>query len=296
MHSLISEFRENNFIVPDFKNSNLAVLKEAIYCKGSRVGDKKKKIFLILDGFGYDLLNEFLAVRENGKFFEDAKVEKLTTLFPSTTTTVLTSFQTGVTPAEHGIVGWNVFVNEIGFVVMPYKDAPAMSKEFVLSKVGFPSIIPKPELFIRVSKEKRILFMHDEGLQYKFEDIVNSGEVAHTSFSDMFVKLKRVIKEGRYDFVYVYCDLIDHMEHLYGKSSEEVHQQLLSFFVELKRILLPELKEGDYNLVITSDHGQIEIDGRINIDSKSDIMDYLVRPAMGGYASSLFECYSRKRG
>src|SRR5271157_980581 len=110
MRSLISEFRENGFIVPDFKNSNLAVLKEALYCKGSRTGDKEKKIFLVLDGLGYDLIKEFVSDRRGEGFFEGAKVGRLTTLFPSTTTAVLTSFETGVTPAEHGIIGWTVFV------------------------------------------------------------------------------------------------------------------------------------------------------------------------------------------
>ena len=281
MRSLTSEFRENGFVVPDFKNSNLEILKEALYCRGSRTGNKKKKIFFVLDGFGYNLLNDFLSNPDSGRFLENAKVGKLTTLFPSTTTTVLTSFQTGVTPAEHGIIGWNVFVKEIGSVVMPYRDAQAISKEFVLSKIGFPGIIPKPELFIRASSRKRLLFMHDEGIQYHFGDIHNCTEVDHVSFSDMFVKLKKTIKDSRYDFVYVYCGLVDHMQHLYGKSSEEVRQQVLSFFIELKRILLQDLMGSDYNLIITSDHGQVEVAERINIDSKSDIMDYLVSPPWG---------------
>ena len=277
----MAEFRKNNFIFPDFKNSNLAVLKEALYGKGTRTGNKKKKIFLVLDGFGYNLLSELLLNQNGEDFLKNAKIERLTTLFPSTTTTILTSFETGVTPAEHGIIGWNVFVKEIGSIIMPYRDAQTVSKEFVLSKIGFPGIIPKPDLFIKVSGKKRLLFMHDESIKYKLDGIVNSGDVDHASFSDMFVKLRKTIKEARYDFVYVYCGLVDHMEHLYGKGSEEVRQQVLSFFTEFERILLRDLIASDYNLIITADHGQIEIDKRINIDSKSEIMDYLVNPPWG---------------
>ena len=119
MVSILSELNDEGFILPDFKNSNFKASKQ-IGDGNNRgvVGNNSRKIFILLDGLGYDLLEKITAkfkeLRKNMEKFENKKV---TTLFPSTTMNILSSIYGGVTPAEHGVVGSNLFIKEAGVII-----------------------------------------------------------------------------------------------------------------------------------------------------------------------------------
>ncbi|ABR30460.1 hypothetical protein SU69_03035 [Thermosipho melanesiensis] len=70
---------------------------------------KEKIVVFILDSLGY-------------KKFEELKVgfedyTKLSSIFPTTTAAAITSIMTGLTPQEHGVLGYIQFLREIGTLV-----------------------------------------------------------------------------------------------------------------------------------------------------------------------------------
>ncbi|MDE1873669.1 MAG: alkaline phosphatase family protein [Candidatus Micrarchaeota archaeon] len=279
MEDVLAEFRRNKFVFPDYKNSNLAAIRETVAQKGHRTGDKPNKIFLVVDGLGFNLISDLLASEKRNSALGSAKVEEISTVFPSTTTAVMNSLESGQTPAEHGVIGWDVYQKELGTVVTPYRDAPAFTKSMRLSADGVRSLLPKPALLEKAAGTGRIGIVYPEGIVMG-DEIEGASQVQYYTSTDMFIQLRKAVSKGGEWFLYAYYDGIDHLEHKYGYTSESVKQSVLAFFGELDRLLLPQLKRSDYNLIITADHGQIEAK-RVLVRSDDRMMDYLVMPPWG---------------
>ena len=286
--SLLSELEEEGFVLPDFRNSILEVAKELGRYSGRLVGDKDKKIFILIDGMGYELLMDLFNEKHSlKKEFEKVRVEKITTIFTSSTMNVLSTLYSGRTTAEHGVVGSHLFLKESGIMIDSIKLAPAMDKHVKSEKIN----------------AKRIFLSNDtiksikaNGKRFKIimpSDIVNSGLsvatfdkediIPYITVQDMIVKLRKGIVAENYDCVLAYSYDIDTIEHVYGSESEEAHHALYSLLESILMHVLPLAKEHGYDLIITADHGQINTkfeDLRI-VRYDDMLMKYLDMPLWG---------------
>ncbi|MBO3804082.1 MAG: alkaline phosphatase family protein, partial [Candidatus Brockarchaeota archaeon] len=95
-------------------------------------GEVRHVILFIVDALGYNLLAR---TKEIGTLLDSAFPERrarrsfLTSVFPSTTSAALTSISTGLTPAEHGMLGYNLFLKELGSVVNMITLSPVNDRE-----------------------------------------------------------------------------------------------------------------------------------------------------------------------
>ena len=74
----------------------------------------KNVVILLLDGFGVDALQYHLS--ENS-FFRKNLIKEYSTVFPPTTTSATTSIESGLTPLEHGWLGWSLYFSDIDKIV-----------------------------------------------------------------------------------------------------------------------------------------------------------------------------------
>jgi predicted AlkP superfamily pyrophosphatase or phosphodiesterase len=77
----------------------------------------EKIVLLVMDGFGF---SQFLNHRKEDRFLTklDSKggVQSLTSVFPSQTTNALTTLNTGLTPQEHGLFEYFIYLKNIGVI------------------------------------------------------------------------------------------------------------------------------------------------------------------------------------
>ncbi len=76
----------------------------------------RKLIYLVVDGLGAEQLREYLAQEQLSAFFAAHPWREISTVFPATTAAAITTFSTGATPAEHGILGWHLHLADLGLV------------------------------------------------------------------------------------------------------------------------------------------------------------------------------------
>ena len=286
--SLLSELEEEGFVLPDFRNSILEVAKELGRYSGRLVGDKDKKIFILIDGMGYELLmdlfNEKRTLKEE---FGKVRMEKITTIFTSSTMNVLSTLYSGRTTAEHGVVGSHLFLKESGIMIDSIKLVPAMDKYAKSEKINAKRIFLSNDTIksIKASGKRFKIIMPS--------DIVNSGLsvatfdkediIPYITVQDMIVKLRKGIVAENYDCIFAYSYDIDTIEHAYGSESEEAHHTLYSLLESILMHVLPLAKEHGYDLIITADHGQINTkfeDLRI-VRYDDMLMKYLDMPLWG---------------
>ena len=69
------------------------------------VRDARQVVILVLDGLGWEQFDDH---REHMPTLATFEGGAITTVVPSTTATALTSITTGLTPGEHGLVGYRI--------------------------------------------------------------------------------------------------------------------------------------------------------------------------------------------
>jgi hypothetical protein len=76
-------------------------------------GDFERVVVLLVDGFGWD---RFVDYRDGvpllGSLDAGGRTTPITSVYPSETAAAITSLHTGRTPAEHGLLGWNLYLPE----------------------------------------------------------------------------------------------------------------------------------------------------------------------------------------
>lgn len=232
-------------------------------------GEFDKVVLLLLDALSFyywvknlGSLDLFNSVAKEGI------VSPITSVFPSTTASALTTLATGLPPAEHGLLEWNLYLEEIDMAIatLPFsplgEGGPDKPKEINAD----PKILFDGRTIFQGLKEEGISsfsFLHKNYVDscYSKEAYGDSERVSYFNSSDLSVRLKKRVErvEGPAYF-FVYWGLTDSMEHKYGCYTEEQFAECLSFqFVFLREFTKKMNKKEAKNtlLVVTSDHGQV---------------------------------------
>jgi predicted AlkP superfamily pyrophosphatase or phosphodiesterase len=239
------------------------------------IGTSYQKVILILiDALG---LERLLSLVKAGslpvweKLAERGILAPLTSIAPSTTASALSSLWTGTGVAEHGIVGYEMWLKEYGMVVNAILHAPMSFQGDVgsLPKAGF-----NPKTFL----EPNLLGTHltDHGIQvYAFQhhSITRSGlsqmllqDVSVRPFrtqSDLWVNARSVLENTPQNrkFIWIYWGEVDYLSHNYGPDDDRTISELVNFSISFEHLFLNQLKpeiKSNTLLLMMADHGQIK--------------------------------------
>jgi len=229
---------------------HVAKLKKAI-------GEFSHYVYILIDGMGVSL---HYHLPEDG-WFARSKREVLSSVYPSTTAVALTSQATGLWPAEHGVTGWHTYLPERNLTVLPLKATERFSRK-TLKACNVPfreviqpdSIIPKYRCGKRVFMKKAI--RGGEFAKWSFFGITRTGT---STITQSFHRLRNHIKttDGP-AFSHLYIDDLDSMSHRHGPSSAGVGSLISKIDKELSA--LRESAGEHVRIVVTADHGHIEVD------------------------------------
>ena len=113
-------------MLPDYAGGSLVNLMASLVeaCGGTPrhtvlrnffASEARNVILLIVDGLG----ERFLARHGAGGELARRRRAAITSVFPSTTASAITTSYTGRSPLEHGLTGWFTYFGEAGFVAAP---------------------------------------------------------------------------------------------------------------------------------------------------------------------------------
>ena len=235
--------------------------------------DTRCVLLIILDATGYLQLARYLA-KERSFFSELADAGLLlpiTSVFPSTTVSALTTIWTGRTPLGHGFLGTKLLLPEQGVVANMLKMAPAAyPRAGKLEDWGWDAerFVTAPSLGAQLSAagvgtvaHTRLSFIGSSLTQVFLRGMHELR--GYVGLSDLWLNLRRTLTERRTDqrlFVDAYWGGIDNIGHIYGAEGAYLPSALRhlarsleeDFVAQLPR----EMREGTL-LIVTADHGQI---------------------------------------
>jgi predicted AlkP superfamily pyrophosphatase or phosphodiesterase len=237
----------------------------------------KHIIQIVMDGLGLDWFLNYLqsgrkylnGVNAWNDILNNATLAPLTSVVPSTTSTALTTFWTGRSPLEHGILGYELWLKEFGILSNMITLSPASSYGDYgsLSRSGF-----QPTSFLNVSTLGQHLVAH--GIQpYGFipQPISRSGlssmhlsdtkVMPYKTLSDLWISMEKLINtQGNSPtYVYAYYSDLDTLSHQYGPHDERVMLEFSLFSQSLGQFIhtLSQNNHEETLLLITADHGFI---------------------------------------
>jgi predicted AlkP superfamily pyrophosphatase or phosphodiesterase len=240
----------------------------------SRLGDSYQRIILLLvDALSYLRLRSWLSDPEFSvwrRLAENGLLLPITSVVPSTTCAALTSLWTGKSPAEHGVVGYELWLKEYGMVTNMITHSPFSftGQDGTLRNTGF-----DPITFLNAATLGTHLAdngVHSYALQPA--SILGSGlsdmflqnvtRLGYYSTSDFCVTLRQLIeaKSREKSFIWAYWSEVDTLSHKFGPDDERVRYEFGILSRTLEKLFLKKLnnesKRGTLFLLV-ADHGQL---------------------------------------
>ena len=208
--------------------------------------DAPHVVLLVLDGLGWDAIQEHRDLMPNVAAMEGGPI---TTVVPSTTSTALTSIATGLTPAQHGLMGYRIVVSGAVLNVLRWE---------------YPNGKRPPEPF---DVQRHTAFLGREVPVVTRAEFRSSGFTqAHLrgsrfigwhTLATLVEHCCRLVAQGE-RLVYAYYPGVDTVAHEFGLRdgffTREL-EQVDAFVATLRDALPPEAV-----VLLTSDHGQVHLE------------------------------------
>ncbi|MDZ7262250.1 MAG: alkaline phosphatase family protein [candidate division KSB1 bacterium] len=308
-----SSSRIPGFITPHFEKYSLLNLVASIvslfskevhsYCPfpaevfPEKMTAVNKVVLLVIDSLGYHQL--LFLLKEDRNLIFNQLIEKgiffpITSIFPSTTSSALTSLQTALSPIEHGILGYKIYLQRFGLVANLISFRSAGEENIDLIKCGLEPVqfLGVPTIHQKLAQKgiPSYCFIKKAYQESGLSQMLHTGSTPsiHVSSSDLFVSLRHLLEQNRDRkmLVYTYWDITDEMAHTYGPNSEEFAAEVRNFTYSLEREFLDKLDRGIAEqtlLILTADHGQTEVseETSVPLTQHPQLMDNLLLPPTG---------------
>jgi hypothetical protein len=237
----------------------------------TEVEGANKVVLFVLDGFGY---NQFIRYHKEQKFLsslaEKSDVFHLTSIFPSQTTNALTSLNTGLTPQEHGLFEYYIYIKEVDRIVNTLRFEPLGSRvrNELLDRGFSPEILFNGHTIQSRLKEAGIksfthiyasyAYSHYSKLLFK-----DSAFIPSLKSSDLIVTLKKKLEQEKGPaYFFVHLSNLDTISHEYGPNSYEYEAELSAISYLMNKELIQKIDPQTAKetlLMLTSDHGGVNI-------------------------------------
>lgn len=236
-------------------------------------------LLLIIDGLG----DNYLMRRAAGSELARRRRCALTSVFPSTTASAITTSYTGRTPLEHGLTGWFVYFGAAGCVsaALPYRSRGDMAS-LTTRGVAAERIYDTPPLFGSLAV-KSIVVTYREIVDSQYNRVFCQGaeRLAYGTAEEFVAQVERAVKSGpERKFIYAYWPHYDAVSHRYGCESSEAAKQFAiidRLFGELRK----RLAGTDSAIVATADHGFIDVAPQESLELPAALFPYLKLPLCG---------------
>jgi hypothetical protein len=273
------------YVLPDYKNSIVNLTASLLEYYSVKSGyrtigavdrplekEYKNVVVMVFDGMGTKILEHALL---KDSFMLGNNVTSMTSVFPSTTTAAMTAYYTGVSPNEHGWIGWSLFFKEYARMIDIFRNQDSFSGQEIADEFIAKKIMPYESIFSKIKRNNPDVGVYT--LQPRPIDFPSNGNtnIAIDTLQDIFKNVQDLCSGNGRNFIFSYWDKPDGIMHTTGCYSDDavgyintIDQELLKMTSSLKDTLL----------IVTADHGQTQIFNEYFINDYPELMDCLINP------------------
>lgn len=266
--------------LPDYSGACLTNVVPTLFNRQERgvpswmpavAGQADQVVLLVLDGLGWRQLQERAAL---APALSGMAGGPISSVCPTTTSAALSSISLGQSPSQHGVVGYRVHIGE--------RRVLNLLRWRIAREDGYADADPR-------------LFHTDKAFEGREVPVVTRSEFAGGGFSEVHLHgadiegwrvpstlvqhVKHHLESGA-PFVYAYYDGIDRVAHEFGFGP--YYDAELAATDQLVRSIVDVLPTGAV-LVVTADHGQVEVRSRPLVPSAEILNDVIFMSGEGRF-------------
>lgn len=221
----------------------------------------KNVVVILSDGLGCDALEHHLP---ESSILRRHLLATISSVFPPTTTAATTSLESGLTPVEHGWLGWSLYFSEIDKIVDAFVNTIKDSDESAANYHVAGRFIPYKSIYDKINETGNA----------KAYSVSPFGTNQVFSLVEMFDEVKCLCNMDGRKFIYAYWEEPDSAMHRYGcYSCQAMH--VIEEFNQMTERLCSSLR--DTLIIVTADHGHINLSYKV-VSDYPELMEMLVRP------------------
>ncbi|MFZ4537378.1 alkaline phosphatase family protein [Propionivibrio sp.] len=237
-------------------------------------------VLLVIDGLGQRTLARHPACPN----LQRHAIGTMTSVFPPTTASAITTFMTGLAPAQHGLTGWHMYLEEIDQTLAILPLTPRSGPVIILPEALPQRLFNQRTLYQQLDRECWVLAPQSiAGSPFNAWHARGAHRVAYGSQPEMFSLIAGLLRETETPrFIYAYYPDLDTHSHRYGTDSEQAQETLASLDV-MFGVLLRDVQGTDSWLIATADHGFIDCPPErvVSLDQHPQLAALLTRPLCG---------------
>jgi hypothetical protein len=246
---------------------------------GEQLAAARNIVLVLVDGLG----DNYLVRAGAGGELARRRKAAITSVFPSTTASAITTTYTGCTPLEHGLTGWYTYFAEAGYVAAPLPfrtrgdNVPLRAKGFTPERA-----FPAPPLFASLDVRAIVVTHRDiVDSDYNVRHCAGAERRPYATLEAFVDEVEAAVKSGpERKFVYAYWPEYDAISHRFGSQSPQA-------FREFERIdqafgdLVARLAGTESVIVASADHGFIDVPPEAALELPSFLCSQLRFPLCG---------------
>lgn len=280
---------------PDYGNGGLFGLVRGVrnWLAGERArlpwmqsGDRSQRagevlVFWLVDGLGDGFLQRFGA----GSALLAQRQGRLTSVFPPTTASAITTVMTGLAPRAHGLTGWHIHDRRFGGVLAPLplarRDARPLKGPFLV-----PRLFPYRSLYQDSGSDVVVISpRHIAGSAFSLRHARGARIVEYRGIDGLVLSVSEAVDALRRTgggYVYAYYDRFDGLSHRYGCHAAQVVEEFWRIDAAF-RTLVDRLAGSGTELLLSADHGFIDNppERRLQLDACAEVAAMLAAPLFG---------------
>jgi len=256
-----------------------------------RLTDCRRIVLCVIDGLGAEMLK----THGQAEWLDEFSFAEITSVYPPTTASALTTFMSGLAPQQHGITGWFVHFRSIGTVMAILPFIPRHGRAPLSnSGINLASLVDCPSFFNEITPTS-ITLQPKEIVDSEFSRHLARGahRMPYETLPDFVSQLKQACRgETDAKYIYAYWPELDRLAHLHGPSGEPIKRHVQELGTALKDVA-KECKKHGALLIVTADHGFIDTGSaeRLDLDNHPPLSDALNLPLCGEPRTAY--CYVR---
>ncbi len=224
----------------------------------------KNVIFMILDGMGTDLIEKHLP---ESSFIRQHISAEIFSVFPPTTTAATTACHSGMTPLESGWLGWSCYYKQYDRIIETFPNTDCYSGEKLKTPPPATDILKYETIYEKITAVNPHIEFH--------KVFPNLEKDKRETFAQLCQRIQLLSEQNDKPKLFAaYWKEPDASLHKLGTNAPEIKAILLDLDANLKN-LSDRLK--DSLLIITADHGQIDVE-EIALNDYPDFCKMLIRP------------------
>ncbi len=235
---------------------------DCVLLNPQQIREARHVMLIVIDGMGVAQLQ---AHCPDGAM-AGASLGSLTSVFPSTTASAISTFMTGDAPVRHGLTGWHMWFRELGVVGAPLPFYARGSRDDLHNwGITAPGLFKTRSLFAHLRRESFII--HPARLSGSAYTKAHTGKARIKKFRGLSGMLKHLLcisRGSRSSFSYAYWPQLDALSHIHGAGSAESGEHLRELDKAIAG-LAGKLQGTGTLLLVCADHGFVDTRPQTNI-------------------------------